>query len=843
VIREGQVFGRYEIEDVIGEGGMGRVYRARDMVLGRRVALKVLHTDASRASARIEREARAVASLDHPNVVAVFDAGEIEGHPFLAMEHLEGKSLRAYVGDATVPFPERLRWLTAIATGLAAAHARGIVHRDVKPENVIIATDGTPKVLDFGIAIQESGAAREPDPKAIAALTTTGGIVGTPRYMAPEQMLGETVDGRADQFAWGVLAFELLAGESPWGVQDEAVQIVARVLSPTRATLAGRASVSAGIVAIVDRAIDREPARRFTSMGEVVAALARVAAGKPAIVDRRPSRARVLVAAAALAVAAASVFGGVFARRHSAQASVLTAASVAAPTSLDLLTPATAVPEALVHYRRAMKDSHDAIAGSQSELRQAVTLDPSFAAAQLRLALLTALPGARVMFQEAVRLKSALDFRDQAILDAEAPLILDVTPDVAEAERRLQDLHLARPRDIEVLGLLASIQRKTEPAAARATYEQMLALDPTMAAAELGLAGLADEDGRWEDAFEHDNRCTRISPTATACILDAAKLRARLGQCAEFADGLQRALVLDENDYFTLKSQIAALLTSAASRDEVDALVERTLASPALQAAPPSTRRSASDALRGTAALWFGSMLEAHKLADDAYEANAGAGAQGDAFFAERLVVREQLGNEAGARALARAYAVARASQVPGALDGVALRALREHDGRSADEVATLRDRWIGAPADAGGPRDWHEWVTYYATPATTRAEAEAALGRRGDFVPVPDFPSARDSGAVGHVLLLAGRGGEALRWLELAAHTCQPVVRETSNSYVPAILHAAYELGLARESTGDKAGACVAYQQVLDRWGKAVPRSTLAEAARGRRLSLACEP
>ncbi len=243
---------RYEIVRLLGAGGMGEVYEAHDPRLQRRVALKVLRrtgADGEPASpgaeadgdrgARLLREARLAAALEHPGVVAVYDVGEVaepdslKGTTYLAMELIAGHSLRAYVGDASVSVRQRVRWLAEVARALAAAHWRGLVHRDVKPENVMIREDGVVKVLDFGIAKRTHAIVEVGSTGGLQLPTITGhGVaVGTPHYMAPEQMRGEPLDGRADQFAWGVTAYELLAGELPWAKAGDGLQLVAQVLS------------------------------------------------------------------------------------------------------------------------------------------------------------------------------------------------------------------------------------------------------------------------------------------------------------------------------------------------------------------------------------------------------------------------------------------------------------------------------------------------------------------------------------------------------------------------------------------------------------------------------------
>jgi serine/threonine protein kinase len=248
MLKPGDLVGPYEIRGFVGQGGMGQVYRAFDPRLERTIALKIIivpesarssgpggsgsiggsggsgggggSNDSARQlvgdiSARMLREARAVASLSHPNVVAIYDVGESEGRLFLAMEYVVGSPLRNLVGNAELPLSRRVRWLIDVARALEAAHKSGVVHRDIKPENVMVREDGGIKVLDFGIArrtISKGGT----DQQHIDTVTGGGSIAGTPVYMAPEQIKGGDVDARCDQFAWGVMAYELVTGEMPW---------------------------------------------------------------------------------------------------------------------------------------------------------------------------------------------------------------------------------------------------------------------------------------------------------------------------------------------------------------------------------------------------------------------------------------------------------------------------------------------------------------------------------------------------------------------------------------------------------------------------------------------------
>ena len=217
-----QTFGRHVIEELIGSGGMGHVYRARDTVLDRRVALKILsHAPSSselweEAKARMLREARAAAALQHANAVAIYDSGTLGDVPYIAMELVPGRSLGTFVGDRAIPWDQKLRWMVDAASALASAHAVDLVHRDIKPDNIIVRPDGRVKVLDFGIA--RTASRREPGAPPSATrtpqITAEGLVLGTLRYMAPEQIAGRPFDGRADQFAWAVTTFELLTGRS-----------------------------------------------------------------------------------------------------------------------------------------------------------------------------------------------------------------------------------------------------------------------------------------------------------------------------------------------------------------------------------------------------------------------------------------------------------------------------------------------------------------------------------------------------------------------------------------------------------------------------------------------------
>ncbi|MBK8257376.1 MAG: protein kinase [Polyangiaceae bacterium] len=290
-MQPGDVIGKYTIESDLGEGGMGRVYIARDPALDRRVALKVVRpgvgdeTTLKEANARLFREARAAAKLDHPNVVAVFDVGEINGTPYFAMEFVKGKTLREAAADPDVSAPRKLGWLADVARALAAAHRAGIVHRDIKPENVMVRDDGVVKVLDFGIArhvrssVDPHGATAS---AALPTLTRDGIAIGTPLYMTPEQIHGDDVDGRSDQFAWAVMVHEVLTGNVPWKSKNESLGLVASILTqPAPSLRTTLTDLPMEVDQVIAKCLSKNPADRFSSMDEVLAALQNAGPASP----------------------------------------------------------------------------------------------------------------------------------------------------------------------------------------------------------------------------------------------------------------------------------------------------------------------------------------------------------------------------------------------------------------------------------------------------------------------------------------------------------------------------------------------------------------------------------
>ena len=258
---------RYDAPELIGQGGMGEIYRAEDELLGRTVAAKVLAKRYSADKAlrgRFTREALAAARLSgEPNTVTIFDVGEHEGRPFIVMEYLRGGSLEDRLREHGAQDPGRvLAWLDEAGAALDAAHDHGIVHRDVKPGNLLLAGDGTVRVADFGVA----------SAAGLDSLTMTGTILGTAGYLAPEQARGEPTTPATDLYALAIVAFELLTGERPFQADNSTAEAAAHVHAPVPA-VSERGDLPRELDPIFRRALAKDPAERFPSSADFVSAL------------------------------------------------------------------------------------------------------------------------------------------------------------------------------------------------------------------------------------------------------------------------------------------------------------------------------------------------------------------------------------------------------------------------------------------------------------------------------------------------------------------------------------------------------------------------------------------
>jgi len=283
----GVELGHFTILERIGAGGMGEVFRARDQRLDREVAIKVLPPDVAgdpRRIARFEREARALAKLSHPNILAIHEFGDEDGVVYVVTELLDGETLEERLGKRPVSLHRALEIGVAISDGLAAAHERGVVHRDVKPSNVFLTASGAVKILDFGLArTEQSGPERHTDSADETTVTQTGAVVGTPGYMSPEQVRGGVVDARSDVFSLGCVLFELTTGQCPFKRATSAETMTA-ILNEDPPEIEAEPELDR----LLRRCLDKDPARRFQSATDLGFALRSMLEKTPRETPARP---------------------------------------------------------------------------------------------------------------------------------------------------------------------------------------------------------------------------------------------------------------------------------------------------------------------------------------------------------------------------------------------------------------------------------------------------------------------------------------------------------------------------------------------------------------------------
>jgi Tol biopolymer transport system component len=272
-LSSGTKLGPYEIQSLLGAGGMGEVYRAKDARLDRIVAIKVLPASFSVDHDRMQRfaqEARAAAALNHPNILSIFDIGDEHGSPYVVSELLEGETLRERLRSGALSSRKAIDYGLQVARGLAAAHEKGIVHRDLKPENLFITSDGRVKILDFGLAkLTRPEAVSGADAPTVHAVTEPGLIMGTAGYMSPEQVRGQVADPRSDIFAFGAILYEMIAGKRAFHGETSA-DTMSAILKEEAPELSETArNVPAGLERIVQHCLEKNPSQRFHSAGDL----------------------------------------------------------------------------------------------------------------------------------------------------------------------------------------------------------------------------------------------------------------------------------------------------------------------------------------------------------------------------------------------------------------------------------------------------------------------------------------------------------------------------------------------------------------------------------------------
>jgi eukaryotic-like serine/threonine-protein kinase len=852
----GSRIAQYTIESSIGAGGMGVVYRAVDSRLERRVALKTIHlSDAPDLAARLRREALAAASLNHPNIVSIFDVGETEHLIYCAMELVEGPSLRDLIGQSETPVSEKLRWVVDIARALDVAHRAGLVHRDVKPENVMLRADGVIKVLDFGIARRLRGTGED-------MITKRGEVIGTPAYMSPEQLAGETATARADQFSWGVLAYEVLTGSRPWTSKGDILSTITAIVQTAPTPIAERLPELPEVAATsIMRALGRTEDERFASMAEVVRTLepfvgavgpapervSQVHLSSPimaayaattklptevsnaqAKMGHKPNRRRRIAIGAAVLLASVSFGLGAFFR----------------PTTST--TPATSAlcksPEANTLTQNAVllfRDGADEKA--MRELRRAIEVEPSCPSANL-YAVLSLRPddGLTERFSEAHFAREQLNPRDAALLEAVSPFFSN-PPDIRELETRLMRLVDTRSKyakDAEVHFLLGKAHELAfDYELAATSYARSYELNPNYVRALSAEAAMKRLLGDSKGAHEDSKRCLTSSKVATNCLSLKAKMDLREGRCKEAKEAASQWVSIDSKSVAAEALLARTLYSAHEEKPSINVALEASwsLSSQSNEAVWREQRD------RVTLAIQEGDFASAESLLlawEKAFPRTSSRTMQS----APRLLLAElyeERGEAPKAISVAKTFLAEQAGFPHNSLlPDPAVRFYRFVE--KPEDLKRKKQLWLEEEKRSDQRKERERssglrWWYMHGESVQTRAQATEAVAAIRDFSPLP-VDARREPGfdlALGRAYARAEKYIEAKRELEKLVSGCRSFDHPLED------MHARYELATALQALGETGRAKQLYEEIVTAWGNAKPRSVTAEAAKTRLRSL----
>ncbi|WP_394834544.1 protein kinase [Pendulispora rubella] len=836
--------GRFRVECEAGVGAMGIVYRAIDGETGATVALKILReTDET----RFEREARALAGLSHPAIVGYVTHGiSAEGEPYLAMRWIEGETLGQRLARAPLDLRETIALGRRIAQALEAAHGMGLIHRDVKPSNVLLperrAEDA--QLADFGIA-RFVDAERRP---------TTERAVGTPGYMAPEQLRGHhDIDGRADLFALGCLLFRCITQREAFEGPD-AFTIIAKLVLHEPPRLRTLAEVPAALDTLVARLLNKDPAKRPSTAREVDAELERAAdeAQRPGL-QRRQRLGRAAVAGVA-GIALVMGLGTAWMRRAPGAPVEVPAPAVRVT---DLPASPTCHPAAVAAYRDGLQAIREATwERAHHAFERAFERDPACPEVVVRLVMTSEIYAPigqqREYLRRAQALRGALRERDRAVLDSTAVFIASEVPDRPAAVRILEDALQRFPRDAELLSLAShtraaaatdAVTLETDLARAREATD----LDPLYADAWQLQGRILAQLGRVEDHLSALDRCIQVAPGAGDCRRDRILILRRRGMCQEAVAESRRWMAGDPGTAMAYRDLAASLTATGAPRETLlEALSMRWKAQPAHEA---ETMRL-HDLVK--VAVWAGDFEHALQLAEQLEKHVAGAANAEPHVRAALMQVEtlQEIGRGAEAARLAERVMRRKDAWTHGDMNTD-----RHESGAYYYEpvmlAAQLEGGLLTPAAWAEAIRAWEStsrmnpferWAIVWGSAAGQGIDAKAASHRAPPGDPSlfePFGVAATHVGLLeayeGHLALEAGDHARAVTLLQTAAKSCQGLDQPFANA------RAHLWLGLAKERTGDAPGACAAYAVVLDRWGAAKPPSISAREATQRSRALGC--
>jgi serine/threonine-protein kinase len=879
----GKTLGQFRIASRLGEGGMGVVYRAVDQRLRRSVALKVISENAMTDDGRRRRffrEARSAAAVTHPNVATVYEIDEAEGFVYIAMELVEGLTLREVLRQGRPSLAETLRVMRAVARALAKAHEKGIVHRDLKPENVMLNEDREVKVLDFGLAKlldrEEGTHTLVDDAPGVSAGASTlqvdetashetaNRLVGTPAYMSPEQATGRPVDARTDVWAFGVMLYELLAGVRPFQGRTamETLVAIARDAPPPVTRFV---PVPPALERMVETCLRKEAGERYASGKELAAAMEAIETSRESLADignlptedvaalpsvdsatkesqasarqvRRVGAPTALLMVGAV-VAAAAV--GTFALRARAPA----ARSVAPAPAAAEKSPVAALMED--GERKSREGRRDLAC---SDFRQASDAAPSDVQAAVAAMLCSTVQPrtGRNFFHRAWAERARLSAPAAALVDAYEPIFQRDPEDRREMHERLVRAVRQFPDDAALhFELARSFGWFGKEEEEMGELDRSLALDPIQPRARYLQVEHLAYYGDFDRARAAIQECLRVAPSSVECLKELALIDGEHGLCAAVESDARRALTMDAQPASFYQPLANAMLAQGSSPTAVAEI----LANKRRDSSPGDRPRLEEEDAASIALVTgdFAGALRAARALDAAIADSPYASEHGESTL--RLVLLEtEIGDLNAAAADAERYLDHRDAWEPEAhfedwamgkeptplFLAVSARAgAIKRDAYERERAKTIQ-RWE-ARVEVG-VRSFI-WIDAYAKPSETPEDAAIALDALPKYAPLPPYTPLSLAGFdVGRTYFLAGKVDDAIPWLEKATHNCFPLDHPIEHT------RAHYFLGMAREAKHDKDGACAAYAVVRDRWGSAKPRSVTAEKTLARIKALGCK-
>ena len=909
----GKRVGHFDVRGKLGAGGMGVVYRADDSRLGRSVALKLLSADVvgdEERRLRFLREARAAAALSHPHIAQVFDIGQHEGAVWIAMELCSGGSLRERLRGGALPVDEALQISEQVADALVAAQAAGVVHRDLKPDNVMFDAGGRAKVLDFGLAridgSEDDGAAVD-DETVEGFETQQGRILGTPGYMAPEQATGQRVDGRADQFAVGVILHELLSGARPFKGRSSMEVIIATTRDQHPPLLDHKVDVKPEVQAIIDTCLQKQPDRRYPTAKALLEAIqaARSApkSGAAEAVDgavdvgadteldlAMPTPATLPVAVAAesgsgrrwaLAVGGvaalvglglwAAVPGGPVERddrenpensaskdKDETKNETESETEDAAPMWPGWPPPPThGKPEALRLYRTAVADMRAGQFKRFDAMFKAHELDKSLGAAAMLTALtlhgIGQIDDARIAYNHAWDARDRMHPWRRAVVEAFEPTFRRAPADSATTLKWLQKV-VQRYPDFAMAHFALAMTAGTvhDLPLMRQSLATTLRLDPGYHNARGSMVWLLAAIGELDKALVEASKCREVAPQAAECWVVAMDIHAEQGRCAEVETLARKLMVVDPQMRSGPAYLANALASKAGSIAAVKMMSDRLLRLLETEGLPPRVTAMQHHRI----ALLQGDFDAAIAAMKPVIKPQGSVTQRTEAFgpFVRIAWAQQEAGRQEEAVQLARRFFAAAPALSPDpkfeatGFDADPIpRMLHVLARAGAIDNATWHRRmkaWHDEAVKGGATEESQRFLWPFGWAKAVASPAEATLA-----------VAALDARAKGDAALpkyfdgsLAsadvGRTFLEAGRLDEAERWLTRAVGECLAYYHPIkAIRARFDLGRLYERRGRKSEACAMYQRVIARWGKARPRSVTTEAARARTRALRCVP